>query len=92
MRKYLTHKVYQKYSFGLRARLSTLCFYFRRLKFGVLRPANFTSDYIEKKQKVGGNPLRLSMLQIPLFYCAKTPALFYTNNGDLTGNIIKLES
>ena len=92
MQKYLTHKVYLKYSFGLRARLSTLYVKSCSLTFGVLRPANFTSDYIEKKQKVGGNPLRLSMLQIPLFYCAKTPALFYTNNGDLTGNIIKLES
>ena len=91
MLRLIIHRIYQKNSFGLRTRQSILCFNCNRFKFGVLRPANFTSDYIEKKQKVGGNPLRLSMLQIPLFYCATTPALFYTNNGDLTGNIIKLE-
>ena len=57
-----------KYSFGLRARLRMIFDKSSSLTSGVLRPANFIPDYIEVKQKVGGNPLRLSMLHLPLIY------------------------
>ena len=77
---------------GSMTRLQLLCVHSWQIDIESCRPAYFLPDYIEVKQKVGGNPLRLSMGRTPSIYCTKTPALFKANNGDLTSNLLMLES